>query len=357
MTGWEKTGKGKDHKLPGACSCMTLTSKNGNPYWFRTCDVEFDLRKEGSHPVQINKDRILDYEDGRKRKNKFHILGMTYQEKETWLLDGMNEEGLCGGLLMLLEARGQEVQEGGEEEVMAMEAVCYFLSCCKNVKEVTKEAKKIRITDIFYEGSKLPATVHYYFLDQNQDEVILEPGINTEPGKLQIYEKNEGIGVMTNSPPYHLQKKNLAWFLSQSIEIQDSGKDKRERFLDFDGRILSQDRTAEHLSLNGSFPGSFASYDRFIRLAVLKALNHSGRDFPDETIIPLGVGIMNTVREPLNQGIFHYSYLKPEGKEGEKMVGNKNSRTEYTIVYDIVNRRFLISWFDELNWTCYTLKQ
>ena len=40
--------------LPGACSCMTLTSKSGNHYWFRTCDIENDIWEEGAHVVRKN---------------------------------------------------------------------------------------------------------------------------------------------------------------------------------------------------------------------------------------------------------------------------------------------------------------
>ena len=42
----KKENKSKD-TIPGACSCMTLTSKTGKHYWFRTCDIETDISEEG----------------------------------------------------------------------------------------------------------------------------------------------------------------------------------------------------------------------------------------------------------------------------------------------------------------------
>lgn len=356
MEKWKEIMTKKEKQLPGGCSCMTLTSISGKPYWFRTCDVEFDLRKEGAHPVLIEKGKLLEYEGRGQRKSEFGIIGITYNKKETWLLDGMNEKGLCGGLLMLSEGRGRDKREGEKQEIMAMEAVCYFLSCCKNVREVRKEAEEIYITNIYCEGSSFPATVHYYFLDESGDEVILEPVIEAEPGRLKIYERESSLGVMTNSPVYEAQKENLSWFLSQSAELKNIKKEGEDICLEFEGRILKADNKAPHLSVNGGFPGSFASYDRFIRLAVLKALNNSGRDFPDEKMIPLGVGIMNVVREPFNQGLLHYSFLDLKEDGEKKIVGRKNSRTEYLVVYDPATQRFYLSWFDELEWTCYTLK-
>lgn len=350
MEQWKEKENG--WSLPG-CSCMTLTSDSGKPYWFRTCDVDFDLRKEGAHPVRIAKGQQLIYEGGKIGKSNYEILGMTYNQKDTWILDGINEEGLCGGLLMLSEGRGKK-GENGPEEIMAMEAVCYLLSCCKNVREAAEEAERIRITDIFYDGNFLPATVHYYFVDAKADEIILEPVIEKEPGRLKIYRKESSLGVMTNSPSYDLQKENLSWFLAKNTELKEKGK---ENCLRCGEAVVKAEERARHLSVSGAFPGSFASYDRFIRLAVFKSLNDSGRIFSDEKIIPRGMGIMNTVREPENQGFFHYSELDLQKEDGEKVTGRKNSRTEYTVAYDIEERKIYLSWFDTLEWTCYTLEK
>ena len=52
--------------FPGACSCMTLTSKSGKHYWFRTCDIETDLWKEGAHVTCKRAGEEIVYGNGKK---------------------------------------------------------------------------------------------------------------------------------------------------------------------------------------------------------------------------------------------------------------------------------------------------
>ena len=84
--------------LPGACSCMTLTSKSGKHYWFRTCDVEGNLWEDGAHVVRRSEGEEITYCDGKRAYCQYSYVGMTYNAIDTWLLDGVNERGLAGGL-------------------------------------------------------------------------------------------------------------------------------------------------------------------------------------------------------------------------------------------------------------------
>ena len=235
-----------------------------------------------------------------------------------------------------------------------MEVITYFLSKCKNVKEVMFLAEEIEITNIHYKQEVLPATVHYHFLDRKGKEVILEPAKEGQPGKLCIYWEQETIGVMTNSPTYQKQKQNLAWFLSGSPELKTGRKNQKISLL-LDGKEIRENQEAYHISLSHNFPGSFASYDRFIRLAVLKALNDSGRRWNDGEILPMGISLMNTVREPEDLGILHYSYLKEDSREKIQVIGREKSKTYYLVIYDLYEKKCYLQWFDEMEWTCYTL--
>ena len=53
--------------LPGACSCMTLTSKTGKHYWFRTCDIDTDIWKDGAHVVQQAAGETIIYGNGKRK--------------------------------------------------------------------------------------------------------------------------------------------------------------------------------------------------------------------------------------------------------------------------------------------------
>lgn len=349
----KRINKEERKEMPGGCSLMTLTSKSKRKYWFRTCDISFDLRKEGAHRVKVERGQLLKWEEGEESQSKLSFQGISYREENTWLLDGINEAGLCGGLLMLKEAEGSKRGKKGENRVMAMEAVAWFLSRCTCVEEVIFLAQTLEITNIYYKENEVAATVHYHFCDPKGEEVILEPVIREMPGKLKIYRKEDTLGVMTNSPVYEKQKQNLSWFLYHSPELNQAKSTEITSIILDEKRIEAKKETF-HLSKTGTFPASFASYDRFIRLAVLKALNNSGNYWGDQEIISKGISIMNLVREPENAGVFHYSHVEEE--EGRLVVvGGEESKTEYLVIYDLTEKKCYLQWFDEMNWTCYTL--
>lgn len=339
--------------IPGACSCMTLTSKTGKHYWFRTCDIDTEIWRDGAHVVkQTAGDEIL-YCDGKRENSLYHYIGMTYNSINTWLLDGVNEHGLTGGLLMLEEGTSVDKEQENRMGYIGMELITKILSCCKNVEEVITLADKIYIKNIPYKGMSVSAMMHYFFTDCSGNEVILEATNQERPGILNIFRKDEILGVMTNSPSYEKQLQNLSWFLSQSWEMKQGSNGQAITELFLDGRRVGADENKKHISLNGIFPGSYSSHDRFIRLTVFKALNNSGNSFEDKDMLALGSGIMNVVCEPHSQGLFHYRRIDKEGK----IIGQKNSFTQYIVMYDMAERKFFMKKYDETVWNQYSLKE
>ncbi|MBQ9990497.1 MAG: linear amide C-N hydrolase [Lachnospiraceae bacterium] len=334
-----------------ACSSMTLTSAENRPYWFRTCDIENDLRKEGAHLVRKSRGDILIYSGEKRQKAEYAYMGMTYNQKDSWLLDGINEAGLTGGLLMLPGAFSVKSAEAGYEGCMGMELVTHLLSTCRNVKEVKERAAGLQILDILYGEGYVPASMHYFFVDEEGEETVLEATDAARPGILKIYGRQEVIGVMTNAPAYPLQLKNLSWFMSCSPELCQGLEGKPIERLIFDGREIAADSLAEHISLEGIFPGSYSSHDRFIRLAVFKALNDCGNHFSKEELPALGSLIMSTVTTPPSRGLFHYSHRE----EGGKVVGQKESRTQYLVIYNLSERCLQLHFSDGLIWQEYRL--
>lgn len=344
----ENTDQQKEY-IPGACSCMTLTSETGRHYWFRTCDIDTDMWSEGAHIVQQTSGKIIEYGDGKKETSLYSFIGMTYNFSDTWLLDGINEQGLTGGLLMLYEGTGVDQPREGRAGYVGIELVTKMLSSCKDVEEVITLAGQVQVLNIPIEKKKVPATMHYFFTDRKGNEVILEADEKDKPGVLRIYRKHEIVGVMTNSPTYPEQLQNLAWFLSQSPEMKQGFAGQAITELILDDRVVKADENAKHLSFNGTFPASYSSYDRFIRLSVLKALNDSGNHFEDKKMLALGSGIMNAVCEPHTKGVFHYTKMK----KGGKIIGQKNSYTQYISMYDIEEKCFYMKKYDETAWKKY----
>ena len=345
--------KKKQRLMFPACSCMTLTSKKGNPYWFRTCDIGENLWQEGAHIVQYGRKSLIEYGEGKTEESRYGFLGITYNKMDNWLLDGVNEEGLCGGLLMLYEGNSVEKPEDGRKGYVGMEVVTKILSSCKDVNAVKELAGEIQVLDIPWGREKVPATMHYFFVDAAGDEVILEAVEEKNKGILYCYEKKDGIGIMTNSPPYDLQLQNLSWFLANSPEMKQGRNGQAIRELFFDGRKVEARKEAEHISLSGDFPATFAAYDRFLRLAVVKALNDSGNAFEDDEMLALGSGMMNVVMEPDTGGIFHYRQRREDGS----IVGQKKSHTQYIVMYDLMEKCFYIRPFDMVSWKKYQWKK
>ena len=84
---------------------------------------------------------------------------------------------------------------------------------------------------------------------------------------------------------------------------------------------------------------------------MLKALNDSGNHFEDEKMLALGSGIMNAVCEPHTKGVFHYTKMEPDGK----VIGQKDSFTQYMVMYDMEEKDFCVKKYDEVTWKKYCL--
>lgn len=335
--------------LSGACSAMTLTSKSGRHYWFRTCDIDVDIWNAGAHVIHKRAGEWIEYGNGKREIGLYSFLGMTYNSLDTWLLDGVNQHGLTGGLLMLYEGTSVEKEAQGKEGYIGLELVTKVLASCKSVEEVKELAKQVQVLDIPFENNPVTAYVHYFFVDCSGNEVILEATQKENPGVFHIYEKEELLGVMTNSPSYERQRENLRWFLSQSPEMKQGIAGKAITELLCDGRRITADEQANHCSLSGIFPASYCSYDRFIRLSILKAINDSGNGFEDKKMLALGSGIMNAVCEPHTKGIFHYTKMEETGE----IIGQKDSYTQYLSMYDLEERCFYMKKYDETEWIKY----
>ena len=106
-----------NENLNFGCSCFSLTSKQKNVYWFRTCDMNdvLNVWKTGSQIMSIPKDIMIKFQNIKEIKNKYNILGVTFGNSKTRLLDGMNDKGLVGGLLFLLE--GTSINQEEKEEI------------------------------------------------------------------------------------------------------------------------------------------------------------------------------------------------------------------------------------------------
>lgn len=326
------------------CTAVKLTSKSGNSYWFRTCDIGGDIWADGAHAVSFPVGARVPMEGKERPLVAAHaVLGLSYNALDTWLLDGVNDAGLVGGLLALYEATSAGEAADGEDGVMGMEIITRLLCTCATVDEVICAAKRIRLLDVCVGQEQSAANMHCMFVEPSGRCVILEAADCGDPGSMDIYEEN--LGLMTNSPPYPQQLQNLSWYLAHSPEW-NWGKEKPP-CLTLNGMKVEGDGEAPHFCMSGTFPASYASCDRFVRMAMLKHLNQEGRIFSDRDMLAMGSDLMCAVIEPHNQGLYHYTRF--DEKEGPQ--GGHASYTQYLVMYSPREQELYVKPYGTTAWT------
>ena len=332
-----------------ACSSMELTSAEGDHFWFRTCDMDDAFNVFGEGNSMIDPSYLVSYPKGQ----AIHfttgdvspaptVIGMSFGDSLA-LLDGMNDSGLVGGLQDYREGTsypGDEAPEG-YNLVSGMEALTWFLAQCKDVDEVIALAEKTFVKAIHVDGipySELSATMHLVFVDANGKTIVMENGDPENPGVYTVY---DSIGVMTNSPSYPDQLENLADYIGNSPELRAQGINSiTMKGVTVTGKAGTADR---------AFPAANTSLNRFIRNAMWRYAADGGSKIPSKDMLARGGKLFatasNVVKEDIT-GLYHYKNI-----EDGKAVGQAPGYTQYTVFYDITNRKMAILPYDSVVWT------
>lgn len=151
-------------------------------------------------------------------KSKYGYLGISAfgnvkDNNSKIAVDGLNTQGLSGGVLTLIKTQYQTVPEGHHHYAISqMDLLDYILGTCTTVKEV-KEA----ISDKYIWGQSFsplpsPPLLHYSFHDINGDNLVVE----FLEGRAVFYDNPNG--VLTNDPSFTLQLENLAKYNGLSCD-------------------------------------------------------------------------------------------------------------------------------------------
>lgn len=332
-----------------ACSSMELTSKEGDHFWFRTCDMDDSFNVFGENGSMIDPSYLVSYPAGQPIHfttgditAKHTVIGMSFGDSLA-LLDGMNDSGLVGGLQDYREGTsypGDEAPEG-MQLVSGMEALTWFLAQCDTVDDVIKLVETTRVKAIHVDGipySELSATMHLVFVDANGKTIVLENGDPENPG---VYTVHQSIGVMTNSPSYDDQLDNLADYIGKSPELRAQNITSiTMKGVTVNGKASTEER---------AFPDANTSMNRFIRCAMWRYAADGGSQIPSKDMLARGGKLFSraaeVVKDDIN-GLYHYSRI-----EDGKAVGQAPGYTQYTVFYDITNRSVAIRPYDSVVWT------
>lgn len=332
-----------------ACTSIQLESKEGDPYWFRTCDMDNSYNIFGEDGSYIKSSYLVSYPAGvpielalETLTPEHTIIGTSFSDSKA-MLDGINDAGLICGLQNFFEGTQiplDQIPEDGRA-LAAMEAVPWFLAQCATVEDVRKLAENTYVNAALVEGvlgSDLAATMHLVFVDANNNSIVLEASDPENPGRFIVYESN---GVMGNSPTYAEHLRVLDDYVSNSTELHHNGFDKIVmNGLEFGGKQTG----------HKTFPASYASGDRFVRLSMMRFLAEEGKNISNEDMLVLGSTMMNTViasRENL-KNVYYYNYMN---ENNEVQGGGKDTYTQYTVCYDSARRSVAFRPYDSAVWT------
>lgn len=184
------------------------------------------------------------------------IMGVAHVADGVPLLyDAVNECGLYAAGLNFPHEAVYTGYRQGVKNLASFEVIPYILSRCKSLDEAVAVLESANIVGDSY-SSELPATPLHWFIGDARGAVTAEP---TSAG-LKVYENP--FGVMTNSPDFKSQVRNLANYMKcTSLPPKNSI---------CPGVTL----TVHSRGVGGvGLPGDFSSESRFVRAVFAK--NHT----------------------------------------------------------------------------------
>lgn len=235
------------------CSALSLSTNKKEQIFART----FDLSDLGKSSVLFiprgHQYKLLQHaEKARMHTVAYASLGMGVVGFECpSLFDGVNEKGLCGGILYFTGVAAYETNPEAKQKINPAFFLTAILSSCASVEEACAFFEDNDLSnEELVAGQRF--ALHFFFVDETGETAIIEP---MQKG-VTFY--RDGIGVLTNAPDYAWHITNLRNYTSVSSEPQAA----RE--------LLG--KTIKPLGLGGglSLPGDYSSPSRFVRLAYAK---------------------------------------------------------------------------------------
>ena len=187
-----------------ACTGITLKSKDNGVVTARTIEWG-ESAMENLYTIvprgYIQQSMLPNGETGGMTfSSMYGYVGLAVVEPG-WVVDGMNEAGLSAGLFYF-PGYGQYPEYNPEYKsntISDFQLVSWILSRFSTVDQVKAAIKNIRVTSIDPRAS----TAHWRVTEPSGKQIIIE-FVN---GKANVYDSE--LGVLTNSPEYPWQLKNL----------------------------------------------------------------------------------------------------------------------------------------------------
>ena len=198
-----------------ACTAFHLRSQDGALVYCRS--LEFGLPMD-SHILIVPRETAYtgtapgSTKGGIAWKTKYGFVGLNQSLDRTLVSDGLNEKGLVVGMLYLPGYAKYETPNPAraDKTLGAWELGTYLLSLCATVGEAKALLSNLLVAEQPTPGVNFSMPLHFYVGD-NTGAVLIVEYLN---GKKNLYDNP--IGVLTNSPPFDWQMKNLCNYVNLS---------------------------------------------------------------------------------------------------------------------------------------------
>lgn len=186
-----------------ACTGITLTAKDGGSVVARTIEwggsflnSKYVIVPRGYTQRSYTPDGV----DGMTFTSQYGYVGLAV-EQESFVAEGVNEEGLSGGLFYFpgYGSYGPYVPAQKASSIADLQLVAWVLGSCRTIDEVKAAVAKVRVVSI----DPRAQTVHWRFTERSGRQVVLE----IIGGEAHFHENT--LGVLTNSPDFEWQLTNL----------------------------------------------------------------------------------------------------------------------------------------------------
>jgi len=201
--------------LSHACSSFTLKEKDGNYVYARTMEFGKSLEEKlvlfprNFQYKGVGPDGVVG--SGLNWTGKYAAVGVNAFGLEV-LVDGMNEQGMSGGMLNQPNFAEYQNPTGadGKKSIASYQTLLWILSNFANTDEVKAELPKIFVNSASLGQWKGVVKIHLTLHDTNGKSITVE----YLGGKLVITDNPSG--VMTNDPPMSWQFANLGNYINLS---------------------------------------------------------------------------------------------------------------------------------------------
>jgi choloylglycine hydrolase len=200
-----------------ACTSFVLHAQDGGTVYGRTMEFGLPLH---SDLVVIPRHFALTATGpdgtpgtGLKWTTKYGVVGMDALGHTQWVVDGMNEAGLAGGLLYFPGYAGYDKVTPSEahESIASFDLLAYVLSNFATVADVRAALPKLLVSNAPNAAFDGPPPVHMTLHDASGASLVVE----YVRGHLTMFDNS--IGVLTNAPNFQWHIANLGLYLNTSV--------------------------------------------------------------------------------------------------------------------------------------------